>query len=111
MAGRAFFDRMKQGAFLINTARGDLVDEEALCDALESGHLRGAALDCFVKEPPDKGSRLLAQPQVIVTPHTGSHTDESLNRMGWTAVENCLSVLKGERLPSIINPEVLGTEA
>ncbi len=111
MAGRAFFDRMKEGAFLINTARGDLVDEEALCDALESGHLRGAALDCFVKEPPDKENRLLALPQVIVTPHTGSHTDESLNRMGWTAMENCLSVLKGERPPSIINPEVFGKEA
>jgi phosphoglycerate dehydrogenase-like enzyme len=114
MAGRTFFQRMKEGAFFVNTARGALVDEEALCDALEKGHLRGAGLDCFVQEPPDRGSRLLnldgpgAQGRnVIVTPHTGAHTDESLNRMGWTALENCLSVLKGERPAYIVNPEAL----
>ncbi len=110
MAGQAFFERMKEGAFLINTARGALVDEEALCDALERGHLRGAALDCFVREPPDRDSRLLSLPQVIVTPHTGSHTDESVNRMGWTALENCLSVLRGERPMYVVNPEVFATE-
>jgi D-3-phosphoglycerate dehydrogenase len=106
MAGRAFFDRMKQGAFLVNTARGDLVDEEALCDALEQGRLRGAALDCLTREPPDKESRLVRLSQVILTPHTGSHTDESLNRMGWTALENCLSALRGERPMHVVNPEV-----
>lgn len=101
-----FIKKMKKGAFVVNTARGELMDEEALLDALQRGHLAGAALDCFRKEPPDPDHPLLRLPQVIVTPHTGSHTDEATNAMGWMSLKACLSVLSGEKPDHIVNPEV-----
>lgn len=106
MVNQMFLARMKPGAFLINTARGDLIDEPALVKALQSGHLGGAALDCFSKEPPGKDNPLLSLPQVIVAPHTGSHTDEAINRMGRMSIENCLAVLRGEQPIHIVNPDV-----
>ncbi|MEW6110571.1 MAG: phosphoglycerate dehydrogenase [Thermodesulfobacteriota bacterium] len=106
MVNQEFLDRMKRGAFLINTARGDLIDEGALVTALEDGHLQAAALDCFSREPVDKDNPLLRLPQVVATPHTAAHTDEAVNRMGWTAIENCLAVLRGKRPPNPVNPEV-----
>ncbi len=96
MVDARFLGRMKQGAFLVNTARGELVDEEALVQALRSGHLRGAALDAFSSEPPDPDSLLLTLPNVIATPHTGAHTDGATNAMGWGALNDCLAVLRGE---------------
>jgi D-3-phosphoglycerate dehydrogenase len=96
MVNAAFLSRMKRGAFLINTARGELVDEAALLAALQSGHLRGAALDTLAQEPPEKDNPLLALPQVIVTPHIGAHTDGATNAMGWAALRDCLAVLRGE---------------
>lgn len=96
MVGAAFLDQMKPGAFLVNTARGELVDEAALLAALESGRLRGAALDVFAGQPPPPDHPLLAHPRVIVTPHLGSHTDSAMNAMGWMAVHDCLAVLRGE---------------
>jgi phosphoglycerate dehydrogenase-like enzyme len=102
MVDRGFLEGMRHGAFLINTARGDLIDEAALVEALLCGSLQGAALDCLSKEPPERDNPLLRFPQVIVTPHTGSHTDEALNRMGWTALRNCLAVLKGENPPHAV---------
>jgi len=92
----AFLSRMKRGACLINTARGDLVDEEALAAALRAGHLRGAALDTFAQEPPNRDNPLLALPQVIVTPHMGAHSDSAMRAMGWAALRECLAVLRGE---------------
>jgi D-3-phosphoglycerate dehydrogenase / 2-oxoglutarate reductase len=106
MVDRAFFMKLKQGAFLVNTARGELIDEEALREALEKGHLAGAALDCFREEPPPPDHPLLRLPQVIVTPHTGSHTDEATNAMGWMSLNACLEVLSGERPIHVVNPEV-----
>ena len=96
MVGAAFLGQMKPGAFLINTARGELVDEEALYVALRDGHLRGAALDAFADEPPDPGNPLLALPQVIATPHIGANTDGARNAMGWGALNDCLAVLRGK---------------
>lgn len=90
------FSKMKTGAFLINTARGELVDDEALICALESGKISGAGLDVFSKQPPDPSDPLLNHPKVICTPHMASHTDMATNNMGWGAVENCLAVLRGE---------------
>ena len=106
MVDRPFLEKLKRGAFIVNTARGELIDEEALQEALEGGHLAGAALDCFSKEPPPADHPLLRLPQVIVTPHTGSHTDEAANAMGRMSLKACLAVLMGERPAHIVNPEV-----
>jgi D-3-phosphoglycerate dehydrogenase len=78
MFSRAAFQKMKPEAVLINTARGPLVDEEALVDALEAGELAGAALDVLEHEPPPAGSRLLGRQDLILTPHTGFYSEESL---------------------------------
>lgn len=96
MVDVAFLSQMKPGAFLINTARGELVDEAALLAALESGRLRGAALDVLAEEPPRPDHPLLAHPKVILTPHSGAHTDGATNAMGWMALRDCLAVLRGE---------------
>lgn len=98
--------RMKSGAILINVARGPLVDEVALLEALESGHLGGAGLDVFEAEPP-KDTRLLAHPRVVATPHIGASTHEAQARAGRTTVEEVLKVLRGERPQFCVNPEVM----
>jgi phosphoglycerate dehydrogenase-like enzyme len=106
MVNDSFLGKMKPGAFLVNTARGELIDEAALRRSLESGRLAGAALDCFRNEPPESDHPLLRLPQVIVTPHTGAHTDEAVNAMGRMALDACLAVLRGERPAHIVNPDV-----
>jgi len=99
--------RMQRGAFLINTARGELIDEAALRDAILSGHLGGAALDVFAPEPPGPEYPLMNLPRVILTPHMASRTDDATNQMGRIALGDCLSVLRGERPLHPVNPEVL----
>jgi len=96
LVDRDFLGKVKQGAFLINTARGEVIDEEALVEALTSGHLAGAGLDAFAKEPPDIDNPLLELPQVIATPHLGAQTDGATNAMGRMAMQDCLAVLRGE---------------
>ena len=96
LVNHEFLAKMKRGAFLVNTARGEIVEESALLEALQSGHLRGAALDVFAVEPPSADNPLLALKQVIATPHLGSQTDSATNRMGWMALHDCLAVLRGE---------------
>jgi len=92
-----FLGRMKKGSFLINTSRGEAIDEDALLKALQSGHLKGAGLDAFAVEPPDPKNPLLALSQVIATPHLGAQTDGATSNMGWFAMKDCLAVLKGEK--------------
>jgi D-3-phosphoglycerate dehydrogenase / 2-oxoglutarate reductase len=96
MVNAAMLLKIKKGAFLINTARGELIDELALANALNTGQLAGAALDVFKKEPPSDDNLLLKLPQVIVTPHISSHTDGATDAMGWMALADCLAVLRGE---------------
>jgi len=96
MVNAAFLRQMKPGAYLINTSRGELVDEAALLEALTAGHLAGAALDAFQQEPPGADNPLLALPQVIATPHMGAHSDGATNAMGRMALDDCLAVLRGE---------------
>jgi D-3-phosphoglycerate dehydrogenase len=96
LVNETFLKRMKKGFFLINTSRGEIVDEDALLDALQSGHLKGAGLDAFIVEPPDPKNPLLNLPQVIATPHLGAQTDGVTSNMGWFAMRDCLAVLKNE---------------
>ena len=88
--------RMKAGSILINTARGGLVAEPDLVAALESGHLAGAGLDVFAKEPVDPANPLLSLPNVVATPHIAWLTPETLSRSIGVAVENCRRLRDGE---------------
>lgn len=97
MVDDAFLAKMKAGSFLVNTSRGELVDEDALLRALQGGRLKGAGLDAFTVEPPAPGNPLLALPQVIATPHLGAQTDGATSNMGWLAMRDCLAVLKDEK--------------
>jgi D-3-phosphoglycerate dehydrogenase len=106
MVNASFLGKMKPGAFLVNTARGELIDETALAQTIENGRLAGAALDCFRQEPPGADHLLLQLPQVIATPHTGAHTDVAVNAMGRMALDACLAVLRGERPAHVVNPDV-----
>jgi D-3-phosphoglycerate dehydrogenase len=92
-----FLHKMKTGAYLINTARGELINEEDLAETLRRKHIAGAALDVFPVEPPAPDHPLLSMPQVLVTPHLSAHTDGATNRMGSMALADCLAVLRGEK--------------
>jgi len=101
--------RMKPSAYLINTARGGIVDEAALHTALVSGKLAGAGLDVFAQEPPPAGQALLALPNVIMAPHVAGVTVEAVDRMSEQTARNILSVLDGDPLrQNVINQDVLG---
>lgn len=86
-------DKMKTGAYLINTARGELIDDNAVLATLESGRLAGLAVDAFRSEPPEE-SELLKHERVIATPHIGGFTEESVNLAMERAVENLLNALR-----------------
>jgi phosphoglycerate dehydrogenase-like enzyme len=98
MISREAIARMKPGAVLVNTARGELIDEHALCEALQSGHLRAAGLDVFQREPAAPDNPIFSLPNVVVTPHVGWLTPETLDRSIAIALENCRRVRAGEPL-------------
>lgn len=97
---------MKPGSYLINASRGPVVDEAALIRVLEAGHLAGAGLDVFDPEPPELDNPLLRMTNVVVTPHIASGTDRGLAAMMNGAIDQVLQVLRGERPPFLVNPEV-----
>lgn len=100
----------KKGAFLINCARGDLVDEAALYDALKSGALGGAAEDMMAVEPMDPNSPLFSLPNFLASPHMAALTQESAARSAVMAVEGTLAVIRGEQWPHVFNKTVYGHE-
>ena len=100
------FRQLKPTAYLINTARGPIVDEAALARALDAGQLAGAALDVMPREPPSN-SPLLGRDNVIITPHTSFYSEESLVELQTKAAEEVVSVLSGQAPRNPVNPEVL----
>jgi glyoxylate reductase len=105
MINRETLSKMKKGSYLINTARGPIVDEGDLVEALKSGHLAGAALDVFDNEP-NISAELLALPNVITTPHIASATHEARSKMGEMATDAILNSLAGKKPDNIVNKEV-----
>jgi len=99
---------MKPGAVLVNTARGGIVDEQALAAALASGQVYAAGIDVFEREPLAMDSPLLEHPRVVLAPHLGSATTMTRARMVGLAVDNALAALQGQPMPHCFNPQVYG---
>lgn len=98
---------MKPTAYLVNVARGPIVDEKALIDVLQSGSIRGAGLDVFEEEPVDLGNPLLAMDNVIVAPHAVGHTDELFRSCGESGCRGILRLARGSVPANVVNPGVL----
>jgi len=97
--------KMMNGSFLINTARGPIVDEHDLADALRTGHLGGAGIDVFETEP-NVNPELIGMENVILTPHIASATWEAREKMGNLAVDAILKTLNGEKPENLVSEEV-----
>jgi len=109
-ANRGMFDAarlaaMKPGAILVNTARGALIDTAALVAAVRSGHLAGAAMDVFDKEPLPVESPLVGEPGILLTPHIGGATEEALERTATQVAAQVIDVLQGRRPEHLVNPQ------
>lgn len=107
MVSRTWFDSMKPTAILVNTARGGIIDEPALQDALDAGQIAGAALDVFHHEPVDNHHPLAAHPRVLATPHIGSATHETRRAMALKAADNIVHALSGDTPPNLLNPDAI----
>lgn len=107
LIGSNEFKKMKKSAYLINTSRGPVIDQEALHQALINKDIAGAALDVFKEEPINPDSPLLKLDNIILTPHIGSASVETRKEMSDTAVKNVIAAIKGKKPPNLVNPEVL----
>jgi D-3-phosphoglycerate dehydrogenase len=108
LLGAAAFEAMKPGAYLVNAARGGVVDEAALAATLDAGHLAGAALDVLAQEPPSPDHPLLKHPKVLLSPHAAALTEEGAIRMATMTAENLLAAKSGSLDPRhVVNAEVL----
>ncbi|MFN9602295.1 MAG: phosphoglycerate dehydrogenase [Planctomycetota bacterium] len=103
LINRSRLQTMKPGSILINTARGSLVDEHALADALRSGHLAGAGLDVFEREPIERDNPLLHLDNVVLTDHIASHTWAGHHRLYAMAIQHVLQALRGEEPDCVLN--------
>jgi glyoxylate reductase len=111
MVNASSLAKMKPRAILINTARGPIVDHQALYEALQSGQLGAAALDVTEPEPLPADSPLLQLPNCIVLPHLGSASQRTREQMALLAARNLMAGLQGRKLPHCVNPEVYQTDA
>lgn len=109
MIDETIFLAMKPNAYFINCARGDIVDEKALYQALKNRQIAGAAVDVMTSEPMDQNSPLLKLSNFIATPHMAGQTQEATTKIVSLAVEGTLAVLRGENWPHVCNPEVYET--
>ncbi len=107
LIGQEEFSMMKKESYLINTARGPIIDEKALVKALKGGVIRGAALDVFENEPAIE-QELMNMDNVVIVPHIGSASYRTRTKMAIMAAKNLISALRGERPEFLVNPEVLG---
>src|SRR5581483_83617 len=108
MFGAEQFKKMKKTVVFVNTARGPLVDQKALADALKSGTIFAAGLDVTDPEPPAPDDPLLKLPNVVIAPHIASATVGTRNAMAEICAENLIAGLSGRKLPAWVNPEVEG---
>lgn len=104
--GREAFAKMRRGSLFINAARGGVVDQGALVEALDSGHIAGAGLDVTVPEPLPTDHPLQGRDNVMITPHIASATDRGRRRMFSAALDNAMTALNGDRVATCVNPEV-----
>jgi len=109
MLNSARIGSMKRGSFLINAARGGLVETAALAKALVDHHLAGAALDVLEDEPPRSDNPLLGLENVLITPHSAALTEEAMSRMGMTAAEDIVRVLRGQSAINVANRQIKDT--
>lgn len=106
LIGAAEVALMKPTAFLMNYARGEVVDLDALAAALAAERLGGAAIDAYVTEPPDRGHPIFADPRVVFTPHSGADTSEAVERVGLMNIADIDAILAGRRPGHVVNPEI-----
>jgi D-3-phosphoglycerate dehydrogenase len=104
MIGAAEIAAMPRGSVLVNCARGALLDYDALCDALESGHLFGAAMDVFPEEPIPPGSRLLTAPNLVMTPHLAGASKETAVKAAAIVAADVARYVRGEPLAHVATP-------
>lgn len=109
LIGREEMALLPRGAVLVNAARGGLLDQDALCDALDSGHLRAAALDVYDPEPPPPGARIFSTPHLVLSPHLAGASRETAERAAKIAAAEVGRYLRGEPLRFVANPAAVAT--